>query len=85
VRELAEECGLAAGSWRRLGSFLAAPAYSTEYVHVLEASDLSNAGAQRLDADEDVVVERCPVEQARARVTDACSLAALALRESATS
>jgi 8-oxo-dGTP pyrophosphatase MutT (NUDIX family) len=79
VRELAEECGLAAGSWRKLGSFWAAPAYSTEYVHVFEAGDLREVGSAGLDEDEDVVVERLPLKGVLGELSDAGSLAAVAL------
>jgi 8-oxo-dGTP pyrophosphatase MutT (NUDIX family) len=79
ARELAEECGLAAGSWRKLGSFWAAPAYSTEYVHVFEAGSLREVGSAGLDEDEDVVVERLPLKGVLTELSDAGSLAALAL------
>jgi 8-oxo-dGTP pyrophosphatase MutT (NUDIX family) len=79
ARELQEECGLAAGSWRRLGSFWAAPEYSTEYVHVFEATQLLEVGSPGLDADEDVVVERLPLKGVMSEISDAASLAALAL------
>jgi ADP-ribose pyrophosphatase len=79
ARELAEECGLAAGSWRKLGSFWAAPDYSTEYVHVFEAGDLREVGSTGLDEDEDVVVERLQLKGVLGELSDAGSLAALAL------
>jgi len=79
ARELEEECGLAAASWRKLGSFWAAPAYSTEYVHVFEATGLLDVGSPGLDADEDVVVERLPLKGVLAELSDAGSLGALAL------
>jgi ADP-ribose pyrophosphatase len=78
-RELAEECGLAAATWRELGSFWAAPAYSTEFVHVFEAADLSVVPSLHLDEDEDIEVERAAAGEAEALVADAGSLAALAL------
>jgi ADP-ribose pyrophosphatase len=79
VRELEEECGLAAGVWRPLGSFWAAPEYSTERVHVFEATKLLQVGSPRLDADEDLVVERLPLRGVIGRLSDGGSLAALAL------
>lgn len=79
VRELAEECGLAAGSWRRLGSFWAAPAYSTELVHVFEATELVEIGSPGLDEDEDLVPERLPLKGVLGELSDAGSLGALAL------
>src|SRR5579859_6379580 len=51
VRELREECSLAAARWRSLGGFWAAPAYSTEWVTVFEAVELRPEPGQ-LDADE---------------------------------
>jgi 8-oxo-dGTP pyrophosphatase MutT (NUDIX family) len=78
-RELAEECGLAAATWRELGSFWAAPAYSTEFVHVFEAAELSVVPSLHLDEDEDIEVERAAAGEAEALVADAGSLAALAL------
>jgi ADP-ribose pyrophosphatase len=79
ARELEEECGLAAGSWRPLGSFWAAPEYSTERVYVFEATKLVRIGSPRLDADEDLVVERLPLRGVIGRLSDGGSLAALAL------
>ncbi|MCU0307318.1 MAG: NUDIX hydrolase [Thermoleophilia bacterium] len=40
VRELAEEVGRAAGTWRDLGGFYTAPAILTEYIHCMMATDL---------------------------------------------
>lgn len=79
ARELAEECGLAAGTWRALGSFWAAPEYSTERVHAFEATGLLAVGSPGLDADEDVVVERLPLKGVIEQLSDAGSLGALAL------
>ena len=79
VRELEEECGLAAGSWRRLGSFWAAPAYSTELVHVFEATGLLEIGSPGLDEDEELVSERLPLKGVLGELADAGSLGALAL------
>jgi 8-oxo-dGTP pyrophosphatase MutT (NUDIX family) len=78
-RELAEECGLAAASWREVASFWAVPAYSTELVHVFEADGLSPAGPAALDTDEDVEVERIALAEGFDRLDDAVSIAALAL------
>ena len=78
-RELAEECGLAARSLRRIGSFWVVPAYSTERCHVLHAAGLSLAPPAALDDDEDIEVERIPIGEAWELLSDAASLAALAL------
>jgi len=79
-RELAEECGLEARDWRRLGAFWAVPAYSTEFVHVYEAVGLSPAtGAVDLDEDEELEPGRVPLGAALGALSDAVSIAALAL------
>lgn len=78
VRELREECSLAAASWRALGSFWAVPAYSTERVHAFAASGLTPA-AGRPDADEQITVRRLAVAQLPEALSDAISIAAFAL------
>jgi len=79
ARELAEECGLAASSYRELGAFWAVPEYSTEYVHVFEATGLTPVAPVATNHDEDVEVERVASPQALEAVSDAVSVAALAL------
>ncbi len=79
VRELAEECGLAAAESAYLGSFWVVPAYSTERCHVFQVASLSPAEAAVLDDDEDIEVERIPVIEAWERLSDAASLAALGI------
>jgi ADP-ribose pyrophosphatase len=80
VRELAEECLLAASVWREVGGFWAVPAYSTEYVHVFEASGIGPGSAPRgLDEDEDIEVRLVPLERALGELSDAVSIAAFAL------
>ena len=80
VRELAEECGLAAAAVREVGRFLAVPAYSTERVHVFEATGLADAdGTAVLDDDEDLELEWVPLDRAERALSDAVSIAALAL------
>jgi len=83
-RELAEECGLAVSEWVELGSFWAAPAYSTERVTAL-AGACSGVAAGQLDSDEDIMVERIAPGDAEALLEDAGSLAALALWRATTS
>jgi len=77
-RELAEECGLAVAEWTELGSFWAAPAYSTEHVTVFagSVSDTAEGGA---DADEEIEVLRLPVAEVLSRLEDGISIAAFAL------
>ena len=79
ARELAEECGLAAQRLTAIGTFWAAPGYSTELVHVFEASGLSEADPADLDDDEDIEVERLPLAGALGELDDAASIAGLAL------
>ncbi len=79
ARELVEECGLAAGSWRKLGSFWAAPDYSTEYVHAFEATELTDVGIGEREEGDDLVMERLPTRGILRELSDAGSLAALAL------
>jgi ADP-ribose pyrophosphatase len=78
-RELAEECALGADVWEEIGSFWAAPAYSTEFVHVFTATDLRRVDPGKLDEDEDVEVERIPLAGSLTRLADAASVGALAL------
>jgi ADP-ribose pyrophosphatase len=78
ARELAEECGLSAADWHMLGSFWAAPAYSTERVTVLAATVDGIAFAEP-DSDERIEVLRVPAREAAGYVEDATSLAALTL------
>jgi ADP-ribose pyrophosphatase len=77
-RELAEECGLAVSHWTELGTFWAAPAYSTELVTVL-AGECSGVRAGEPDDDEDITVERIAVRDAATALQDGTSLAALAI------
>ena len=78
VRELAEECGLAAAEWEELGAFWAVPAYSTERVHVFAARGLSDADPALADPDEAIWVERAPADEALRVLSDAVSIAAFA-------
>ncbi|HUO74671.1 MAG TPA: NUDIX hydrolase [Solirubrobacteraceae bacterium] len=78
ARELREECSLAAVQWRLLGTFWAAPAYSTELVHVFEARGLT-ASAGRPDPDEHITVGRRPLSELPGALSDATSIAAFAL------
>jgi len=80
ARELLEECGLAAGAWRPLGSFWAAPDYATEYVHAFEATELVDIGrASPMEDEEDLEVDRLPLRGVIGELSDANSIAALAL------
>ena len=79
ARELVEECGLTVASWRKLGEFWAAPDYSTEYVHAYEATELTDVGIGDREEGDDLVTERLPLRGVLAELSDANSLATLAL------
>lgn len=55
-RELAEEVGCTAASWRELGGFYTAPAILTEFIHCFMATDLSPV-EEAVEADEDEEIE----------------------------
>jgi ADP-ribose pyrophosphatase len=83
-RELEEETGYRAGSWRLLTSFWTAPGFATEYMHLYLATDLAPAHENRLGPDEDerLLLERVPWQEAidraeRGEIADAKSLIAL--------
>jgi ADP-ribose pyrophosphatase len=83
-RELEEETGYRAHSWRKLGSFWTAPGFATELMHLYLATDLEPADADRLGPDEDerLELERVPFAEAlaaaeRGEIVDAKSLVGL--------
>jgi ADP-ribose pyrophosphatase len=69
-RELEEETGMRAGSWRLLARFYTAPGFTTELMHLYLATDLRPADGHRLGPDEDehLVLERLPWRDALAAV-----------------
>jgi ADP-ribose pyrophosphatase len=83
AREIREETGFAAGELEEIGRFYLAPGYSTEFMVVFLATQLSHSPLQA-DADEFLQLERLPVGRAlemaeHGEVPDAKSLAALFL------
>ena len=82
-RELAEETGLRAGSWRKLAAFYTAPGFATELMHLYLATDLEPAGhAHGPEEDERLELVRLPVDEAlaaveRGEIADAKSLVGL--------
>ena len=83
AREIREETNMAAGMLKKLGDFYLAPGYSTEFMHVFLATDLSYNPLEE-DEDEFLSVEALPVAEAiqkaeRGKIPDAKSLAALFL------
>ena len=71
-RELEEETGYRAGTWRLLGSFWTAPGFASELMHLYLATDLRPADGHRLGPDEDerLVLDRLPWREAVAAATD---------------
>lgn len=81
-RELREETGHR-GTLAQIGSMYLAPGYSEELMHVFAASDLV-ADALDPDEDEDLVLERVPLDEAlrlvdAGEIRDAKSIAGLML------
>ena len=68
-RELQEEIGMTAATLERLMSFWLAPGYSTEYMHIFQATHLSPAPLAQ-DEDEVITVEKVPLAQALAMALD---------------
>jgi ADP-ribose pyrophosphatase len=68
-RELREETGMTAGRLDHLLSFWLAPGYSTEYMHVFQATRLSPAPLAQ-DEDEVLTVEKVPLARALALALD---------------
>ncbi len=61
-RELAEEVGRDAATWRDMGGFYTAPAILTEFIHCYMATDLTeHDGAHSGDEDEDIEVVPWPL------------------------
>lgn len=83
-RELEEETGHRAGSWRLLGRFYSAPGFTTELMHLYLAEDLRPADGDLLGPDEDerLHLVRMPWREAveaaeRGEIADAKSIVAL--------
>ena len=70
-RELEEETGFRARSWRRLASFWSAPGFTSELMHVYLATGLEAAHPERRlqpEEDEHLRVELVPFDEAIAAV-----------------
>jgi ADP-ribose pyrophosphatase len=81
AREIREETGMEAGTLIHVGSFYLAPGYSTEYMGVFLATDLTHNPLEA-DDDEFLSVEKVHVKEAiamaeRGEMPDAKTLAAL--------
>ena len=82
-REMREETGMAAGSLEQIGAFYLAPGYSTEFMYVFLATELTSSPLPA-DEDEFLRVEKIPAREAMqmaegGKIQDAKSLAALLL------
>jgi ADP-ribose pyrophosphatase len=62
-RELEEEVGVTAKSWKKLCEFYVSPGFLTEKMFVYMATDLTET-AQRLEEDEIITLERIPIQNA---------------------
>jgi len=66
-RELAEEAGLQAGRWDKLGSIYTTPGFCDEIIHLYLARDLAEV-PRRHERDEVIEVHRMPLDEALARI-----------------
>jgi ADP-ribose diphosphatase len=83
-RELEEETGLRAATWRHLASFFSAPGFTEEEMHLFLATDLMPAHEDRLGPDEDerLILSWLPWREAveaaeRGEIRDAKSIVGL--------
>jgi ADP-ribose pyrophosphatase len=68
-RELAEETGYGAGTWRRLAGFWTAPGFASEHMTIFLATDLTPDPNHRgPDPDERLLVEALTLPELLARV-----------------
>jgi 8-oxo-dGTP pyrophosphatase MutT (NUDIX family) len=78
-RELAEEIGKGARTWRLLTTFYSSPGFSDEVMHVYLATDLYDAPAE-VEENERIEIERVPLsrlDELITRTQDAKSLVGL--------
>ena len=61
ARELEEETGSRAGSWRYLGGFYTAPGFTSELMHLYLATSLTPVDGDGLHPDEDERLELYPI------------------------
>jgi ADP-ribose pyrophosphatase len=67
IRELQEETGYKPGKLESLGGFYVAPGYTTEYIHLYLATDLTASHLEG-DADEFIEVQQVSVKHALSMV-----------------
>jgi ADP-ribose pyrophosphatase len=66
-RELAEEAGLAAERWNKLGSIYTTPGFCDEIIHLFLARDLSDVQREP-EVDEVIEVHRMSLPEALAKI-----------------
>ncbi len=71
-RELAEEVGRAAATWRDLGGFYTAPAILTEFIHCFMATDLTPVPGVDGDDDEAIEIVEWPLAELGAAIERVC-------------
>lgn len=67
-RELGEEIGKQAGSWREILSFYTSPGFTDERVWLFLATDLSDSGVAEAEEDERIEVAPWPLDQLDAAI-----------------
>jgi ADP-ribose pyrophosphatase len=85
-RELVEETGYAADTWKKIGEITPVPGYSDERIHLFLARDLTKK-AQNLDQDEVLAVHKISYQKVlnlidKGEIQDAKTLSALFLATS---
>lgn len=83
IRELQEETGFKPGKLESLGGIYVAPGYTTEYIHLFVATELTPASLPG-DADEFIEVDRIPLAEVlgmieRGDINDGKSISCLLL------
>jgi ADP-ribose pyrophosphatase len=69
IRECREEIGMHPGRLTPLGSIYLAPGYSTEFVHIFLAQDLSPAPLAQ-DEDEDIQLQHLTIKDVMAKLAE---------------
>ena len=70
-RELREEAGMEAASWRHLVTASLSPGFCDEVVHIFRADGLTDVGHERQGAEEaDMRIVRLPLSDVRASIAD---------------
>jgi len=69
-RELAEEIGKRAGSWKQLFAFYTSPGFTDERVWLFLATELSDSGPAEADENERIEVVRWPLKRLDAAISE---------------